>query len=338
MSEGWGRVGRFKQSLRGSFLLLLGLCPGMLMSASHETRAQGPGDWPNKTVKVIINFGPGGSADNSMRPFAERLSRALGHQFVLEHRGGASGAIGLEALVKSPADGYTFLVTPVLSVAILPHLRKVAYDPLRDLMPVTQFTDGTLLVAVHPSLPAKSIQELVAHAKANPGKVSWGTAGIGSQGHILSESFKLAAGVDILHVPYRGGGESLADLLAGVVQVHADPNTMPSVAAGKARLLAVVDKARHPDYPDVPMLKEIYPEIDFVAWFGMFAPIGTPPAIVTKLAREMNKIARDPELGPQLRKLALAPNPGTPEELKSLLTADYERYGKLIRKLNIRID
>ena len=300
--------------------------------------AQGAENWPNKPVRVIINFGPGGTADNSMRPFAERLSKALGQTFVLEHRGGASGAIGLEAVAKSQPDGYTFGVTPALSMIILPHLRKVPYDPFKDLAPVTHFTDGVLLFAVHPSVPANNLAEFVAHAKKNPGKLSWGTAGVGSYGHIMSEVFKLEAGVDILHVPYRGGGESLADFLAGVVQVHADPNTMPHVAAGKSKLFAVLDRQRLPDYPDVPTLKEIYPAIDFLAWFAVFAPVGTPQPIIQKLAAEMNKIAREPDLKPLLAKAAIAPVAGTPEELAVLLKKDYDRFGELIRKLNIKAE
>jgi tripartite-type tricarboxylate transporter receptor subunit TctC len=304
----------------------------------QAANAQGAADWPNRTVRLIVNFGPGGSIDNSMRPFADRLSRALGQQFVVDNRGGASGALGIEAAVKSPPDGYTFVATPSLSVVILPHLRKTPYDPLKDLVPVTQFTDGTLLFAVHPSVPANSLQEFVAYAKSNPGKLSWGTAGVGSAGHLLCEAFKLQAGVDILHVPYRGGGESLADFLAGVVQIHADPNTMPHVSAGKAKLLAVLDRNRRPDFPDVPLLKEIYPELDFLAWFALFAPPGTPPAIVRRMSEAMNTAARDPELRPLLLKTALAPNPGTPEELDALLRKDHERYGNLVRKLNLRMD
>ena len=311
------------------------LALGLLSAAAM---AQGAGDWPNRTVRVIVNFGPGGSADNSMRPFADRLSRALGQQFVIENRGGASGALGLEAAVKSPPDGYTFVVTPSLSVVILPHLRKTPYDPLKDLVPVTQFTDGTLLFAVHPSVPANSMSELVSYAKANPGKLGWGTAGVGSYGHLMCEAFKLQAGVDILHVPYRGGGESLADFLAGVVQIHADPNTMPHVSAGKAKLFAVLDRNRLAEFPNVPLLKEIYPELDFLVWFAMFAPPGTPAAIVRRMSQEMNTAARDPVLKPLLLKTALAPNPGTPEELDALLRKDFERYGALVRRLNLRMD
>jgi tripartite-type tricarboxylate transporter receptor subunit TctC len=305
---------------------------------SAGAKAQGAADWPNRTVRLIVNFGPGGSADNSMRPFADRLSRALGQQFVIDNRGGASGALGLEAAVKSPPDGYTFVVTPSLSVVILPHLRKTPYDPLKDLVPVTQFTDGTLLFAVHPSVPANSLQELVAYVKSNPAKLGWGTAGVGSYGHLMCEAFKLQAGVDILHVPYRGGGESLADFLAGVVQIHADPNTMPHVSAGKAKLFAVLDRNRLAEFPNVPLLKEIYPELDFLVWFAVFAPPGTPAAIVRRMSQEMNKVAREPDLKALLLKAALAPNPGTPEELDALLRKDHERYGKLVRQLNLRMD
>ena len=311
---------------------------GVLAALPIDVTAQGTADWPNRTVRVIVNFGPGGSADNSMRPFADRLSRALGQQFVIDNRGGASGALGIEAAVKSPPDGYTFVVTPSLSVVILPHLRRTPFDPLKDLVPVTQFTDGTLLFAVHPTVPVGSVQELVTFAKSNPGKLSWGTAGVGSYGHLMCEAFKLQAGIDILHVPYRGGGESLADFLAGVVQIHADPNTMPHVSAGKAKLFAVLDRNRLPEFPNVPVLREIYPELDFLVWFAMFAPPGTPQPIVRKLSQEMNKVARDPELRSHLVKTALTPNPGTPEELDALLRKDHERYGKLVRQLNLRTE
>jgi len=310
----------------------------LLTLGSVPAIAQGTADWPNKTVRVIVNFGPGGSTDNAMRPFADRLSRALGQQIVIDNKGGASGAIGVEAAVKSPPDGYTFLATVSLSVVIVPHLRKTAYDPLKDLVPVTQFTDGTLLFAVHPSVSANSIQELVAYAKQNPGRLNWGTAGVGSYGHLLCEAFKLQAGVDILHVPYRGGGESLADFLAGVFHIHADPNTMPHVSAGKAKLLAVLDRGRRSDFPNVPLLKEIYPELDFLVWFAVFAPPGTPEPIVRRMSQEMNKVARDPELRERLHGVALTPHAGTPEELGALLRKDHERYGKLVRQLNLRTE
>lgn len=327
-SRGWVR----------GVLALAAVVVASLVPLGGAVLAQGADTWPSKPVRLIVNFGPGGSTDNAMRPFAERLSRALGQQFVIENKGGASGAIGIEAAVKSAPDGYTFVATPALSVVILPNLRQTPYDPLKDLVPVSLFTDGTLLVAVHPSVPANSLQELVAYAKQNPGKLTWGTAGMGSQGHMLCEALKRAAGIDILHVPYRGGGESLTDFLAGVVQVHADPNTMPHVDSGKVKLLAVLDRQRHPNHPNVPVLKDVFPELDFLAWFGLFAPPGTPEPIVRKLSLELNKIARDPELKANFLKLALTPVPGTPEELAALVRTDHARYKKMIEELKLRMD
>lgn len=314
---------------------LTALALGVLTLTGVSAQAQ---DWPTKAIRVIVNFGPGGSADNTMRPYAERLTKKLGQQVVIENRGGASGALGLEAVTKAAPDGYTFGLTPSLSVVILPHLRKTPYDPLKDLMPVANMTTGTLLFAVHPSIPANSVSEFAAYAKANPGKISWGTAGVGSFGHLLCEAFKLQTGADILHVPYRGGGESLADFLAGVHQVHADPNTLPHIAAGKGKLLAVSDLQRHPAYPNVPLLKETYPELDFVVWFAMYAPVGTPPDIVRKMNAAINELSADPALKEQMLKSALAPVIMTPEQLGAITKADFEKYGALVRKLNLKAE
>ena len=309
-----------------------------LLAATGTGANAQAGDWPNKPVRIIVNYGPGGGSDNATRPFAERLSRTLGQQVIIENKGGASGAIGIESVIKSPPDGYTLLATPSLSVMILPHLRKVSYDPLQDIVPVTSFADGTLLVTTHPSVPVNSIPELVAYAKANPGKLSWGTPGVGTYGHLMCETFKKEAGVEILHVPYRGTGEALADFLGGVFQIHADPVTLPHVVSGKAKLLAVLGRERRPDYPNVPMLKEFYPAMDFVVWFGIFAPPGTPPAIVARFAKEMEKVGRDPELKQLLFALALTPNVRTPEESAELLRREHASYGALIRQFNIRAE
>ena len=310
---------------------------GLLAATGTRAIAQGT-EWPTKPVRIVVNYGPGGGSDNATRPFAERLSRTLGQQVIIENKGGASGAIGLEYVAKAPPDGYTFLATPSLTMMIVPHLRKLSVDTLKDVVPVTSFADGTLLVATHPSIPANSIPELVAYAKANPGKLSWGTPGVGTYGHLICETFKKEAGVDILHVPYRGTGEALADFLAGVVQIHADPITLPHVVSGKAKLLAVLGRERRPDFPDVPMLRETYPAIDFVVWFGIFAPPGTPPAIIAKFAQEMDKVGRDPELKQLMFALALTPNVRTPEVTGKLLSSEYESYGQLIKQFNIKAE
>ena len=300
--------------------------------------AQGAGDWPNKPVRFVVNYGPGGGSDNATRPFTERLSKVLGQQVIIENKGGASGVIGTEGVIKAAPDGYTFLATPSLTMVLVPHLRKISFDPLKDLVPVTNFAEGTLLVCVHPSVPVNSIPELIAYAKANPGKLSWGTPGVGTYGHLLCETFKHLTGTDILHVPYRGTGEAIPDFLAGVHQIQHDPVTLPHVVAGKAKLLAVLGRGRRPDFPDVPMLKETLPEMDFIVWFGIFAPPATPQPIVAKLADAMNKVAREPEIKDVLFKLALAPNPGTPADAAEILKSDFERYGKLIRQFGIKAE
>lgn len=328
----------WKYGLRAAAVAIIATLPTSYAQAQTTTQPH-PTEWPNRPVRVIVNFGPGGSSDNTMRPFAERLAKVFNQQVVIENRGGASGALGLEAMTKSAPDGYTYAVTPALSVAILPHIRKTPYDPLKDLAPVSLMTTGTLLLAVHPSLPVNTVEEFVAYVKANPGKVSWGTAGIGSAGHIICEAFKMQIGGDILHVPYRGGGELLQDFLAGIHQVHVDPNTLPHVAAGKAKLLAVMDRQRHPHYPNVRLLKEIYPDFDHIGWFGMYAPAGTPPEIAKKMSDAINKvIATDASLREQLLKTALAPAGGTPADLAELTRADHAKYGALVKKLDIKTE
>jgi tripartite-type tricarboxylate transporter receptor subunit TctC len=300
--------------------------------------AQTTPPWPARPVRIIVNYPPGGSTDNATRPFAERLSTALGQQFVIENKGGASGAVGVEAGVRSAPDGYTFFATPVASLTILPAARPTAYDPFKDMVPVSQFVDSTLVFAVHPSVPAGTMTEFATYAKRNPGKLAFGSSGLGTLTQMICESVNLAARIDMLHVPYRGGAESLTDFLAGQVQVFSEGNVLPHVKAGKAKLLAVVDNERHPEFPDVPMLKEVYPEADILNWFGLFAPAGTPQPIITRLNAEIDRIARDPELRAHLLRLALRAHGGPPDELAANLRKDYDRYGKLVRDLRIRMD
>jgi tripartite-type tricarboxylate transporter receptor subunit TctC len=298
----------------------------------------GAQDWPNKPVRVLVNYAPGGSTDNVTRPFAERLSTALGQQFVIENKAGAAGAIGVEAGVKMPPDGYNFFVTPVASVTVLPNVRKTAYDPFSDMLPIAQFADSTLIFAIHPSVPANTVQEFVAYAKANPGKLNFGSSGLGTLTQMVIETLNRVAGTKVEHIPYRGGSESLADFLAGHVQAFSEGNALPHVKAGKVKLLAVVDSERHPEFPDVPMMSEIYPEYDIINWFGLFAPKGTSDAVIRRLNAEVNKIAQMPDLKEHLLKLALKPRVSTPEEFAARLRKDFDRYGALARDLNIRME
>ena len=313
-------------------VVALSIVSGSPITAS----AQEP--WPTKAVKLIVGFAPGGGTDNATRPFAERLARVFGQQFVVENRAGASGTIGVEAVARAQPDGYTFLSTGSPVLTVVPHARKVNWDPFKDLAPVGQLTDYMLPIAVHPSVPVKTIQELKAYSQANPGKLNCGSAGLGTFTHLICETLKSNAGIDNVHVPYRGGADALNDFLAGVTQIHSEPNGLPHVKSGKARLLAIADRERHPDYPDVPLVSEVYPDIKIVGWYGLFAPAGTPAPIIKRLNEEIQKIAALPELKPHFLALALRPASGSAEQFGALVKADSDYYGQMVKQLNLKLD
>ena len=318
--------------------LVTGAGAALLTVGRSAAYAQSPGDWPTKPIRFVVNFGTAGATDSAARAYAERLTRVLGQPVVVENKGGASGAIGAELVVKAAPDGYTFLVTPGLPMVTLPHLRKLSFDPLKDLTPVASIVEGLVLLATNMAVPGNNLQEFVAYAKANPGKLAWGTTGVGTYSHFVYETFKHHAGVDILHVPYRSAGESMADLLANVVQMVSDPAMMQHVLVGKAKLHAVLASARRPDFPNVPMLKEVYPEIDFTAWFGILAPAGTPVAILERLSAAANEVGAMADVKTMLFGLALAPTQSSPESTRRLLEGDFARFGRLIKQFDIRAE
>ncbi|MEO6434636.1 MAG: tripartite tricarboxylate transporter substrate binding protein, partial [Tepidisphaeraceae bacterium] len=310
---------------------------GAALAGQTET-ALAQANWPEKPVRIIVNFAPGGSTDNAARPFADRLSKALGQQFVIENKSGASGTIGVEGFVRSAPDGHTFLVTGSPVLVVIPQARKVPWDPFKDLVPVAHLSDYMLPIVVNPSLPVNSIQELQTYAKANPGKLNCGSAGLGTLTHLICETLKSIAGIDNLHVPYRGGADALNDFLAGVTQIHSEPNVMPHVKAGKAKLLAIADRERHPDYANVPLISEVFPDIAIVGWFGLFAPAGTSPAIVKRVNEEVSKVAASPEMRALFLGNAQRVVTGTPEQLAALLRTDWEYYGKMVKTLNLKLE
>lgn len=316
--------------------MLLGVAFACVASFAVGTAAAQT--WPTKPVRVIVGYAPGGSTDNATRPFLEKISASLGQQFVIENRAGASGVIGVETAVKAAPDGYTFLSTPVSALTIIPNARKTNYDPFKDLVPVALHADSTFVWAIHPSIPANTMEEFVAYAKANPGKLAWGSSGLGTITQMIGALLNKVGGIDMLHVPYRGGAESMTDFLAGNVQAFTEGNVLPHVKAGKAKLLAIVDSERHPDYPNVRMMSEIYPEYDILNWFAIFAPAGTPEPIVRKLNEEVNKVAKLPEMKERFLQLALKPQVSTPEELAARLRRDYDRYGKLAKDIGLTME
>lgn len=321
-----------------SILRRLSLAAGLLCLAPVAHAQTDPAaTWPDRPVRILVNFAPGGGTDNAVRPYTEPLHRALGQTFVLEHKGGAAGAIGLEAGIKMQPNGYNFIATPSPSVAVVPHLRKVGYDPLKDMVPVAAFSWYPMMLSIHPSVPVANLKEMVAYAQANPGKLTLASSGIGSTGHLIAEALNSSAGISVLHVPYRGSAEALQDTLAGVVSMFADPTVAVHVRAGKVRLLAVTG-GRHPEYPDAPTFAETYPQADFVPWNALFAPVGTPEPIIRKLAAAIRAIAATPEMAVMLPKVGQYPLTDTPEELGARLKKDYDQFGKLIRERNIKAE
>lgn len=295
--------------------------------------------WPDRPVKVIMPYAPGGAGDSIARPWAEKLTQAFGQQFVVENRGGASGTIGVEAAVKSPADGYTLLISPNSAIAIITQLRKVPYDATKQLDAVARVGDVIGGFVVHPSLGVKSMQEFIAYAKKNPGKISFGSPGQGTSVHLRLEMLKLRAGIDLLHVPYRGSGDALNDLLPGNVQMMNEIVVFPHVKAGKLVLLAISHSERHWDFPEVPTLREAgIANADVPIWFAMWAPAGTPKDIIAKLNAKIGEIARTDDMKTRMRNISVSVPFQTPQDLGQTLVEDIALNLEVIKAANVKLD
>jgi tripartite-type tricarboxylate transporter receptor subunit TctC len=321
------------------FWTLVALCLmgfGSVGQMAPRAHAQ---SWPERPIKIIVPYGPGGATDAIARPWADKLTQAFGQQFVIENRGGASGAIGVEAAVKSPPDGYTLVLTPNSAIAIVPQLRKVNYDATRDLVPIGRVGDIVGGFVVHPSVGVKTMQELVAYAKKNPGKLQFGTPGLGTSVHLRLEMLKLRAGIDIQNIPYRGSADALNDLLPGNVQMMNEIVVFPHVKAGKLILLAINHSERHWDFPDVPTLTETgIKDADVPIWFAVFAPKGTPDDIIAKLNAKMTEIARTDDLKAKMRAIGVSVPIQTPAELAKHLANDLKANLEVIKAANIKLD
>ena len=308
--------------------------------AGAPAPAQDPAkNWPDRPVKLILPYAPGGATDLIGRPWAEKLSQVFGQQFVIENRGGASGMIGTEAAAKSAPDGYSFLLTPNNPLSILPLLRKTPYDPVKSFLPVGRVGDLVSGFVIHPAVGPKTFKEMVEYAKKNPGKLSYGSAGLGTATQLRLEMLKLKAGIDILHVPYRGSADALNDLLPNTVQMMNEINVMPHVRAGKLILLNINYSQRHPDFPDVPTLTELgYPNSDVPIWFAIFAPAGTPKEIVQKLNAKLVEIAGSDDMKSRMLALSVVLPLQTPEETGKHLEEDTRRNAEVIRIADIKLE
>ncbi len=297
--------------------------------------------WPTRPVRVIVPYAPGSGTDFIVRSVADRISRQTGQQFVVEHRGGGTGTLGTESVVKSAPDGYTLLMTPQAPIVVLPHLRKLAYDPLNDLVGVARFGEVIAGFAVHPSLGVKSIAEFVALAKKTPGKITFVSAGVGSVNHLRGETLKLMSGIDLLHIPYRGNGEAVPDLLSGVVHGMFDSIVFPHVKAGKLVLLAILDDERYSEFPDVPTIKEQgFPEFEIPIWVGAYAPVGVPQPIIERLHKEIATLYSDAEFRERLFVAGwrIYKQADSLPEFRTRLAKQSATFADLIRRADIKMD
>jgi tripartite-type tricarboxylate transporter receptor subunit TctC len=298
--------------------------------------------YPSKPVRLIVPFAPGGATDVIARLAGQKLTDALGQQFVIDNRPGVNGNIGTEMAVKAAPDGYTLVMSYDGTLAINPSVyRKMPFDPQKDLVPVASVAQLPLLMVVNSDFAPKNVAEFVAYAKANPGKVNFSGAGYGSAGHLAAELFRARAGIDIVHVNYKGGGQAVQDLLGGQIQMLMTGLTTVEghVKGGKLRALAFTSGKRMPGAPEVPTFAESgYPGLVSYTWYGILAPVGTPPDIVKKLNAEINRILQAPDVRERLTALGTEPTGGTPEKFAETIKSDTARWAKVVGDAGIHID
>ena len=298
-------------------------------------------DWPSKPVRFIVPYPPGGGTDVIARIVQQRISEGLAPPIMIESRGGAGGAVGTEAAAKSAPDGYTFLLT-LSSHTINPLLYKLNYDVERDFLPVSLIVSVPQLIAANPATPIKSMQDLVASAKAAPGKLAFASVGNGTPSHIAGELLKLKTGIDILHVPYKGGGPAVTDAIAGQVPLvfATAPAVMSHVKAGKLRGLAVTTLKRSPGAPDIPTVAEALnlPDYEVDSWYAMFAPAKTPGPIVARMQREIARVVQLPGIRQKLIEQGGDPVGGTSEDLERIVKSELRKWTEVIQAAKIKLD
>ena len=298
--------------------------------------------YPDKPIRVIVPVPAGGTPDVVARMVAPGLSTLLGQQLVIDNRGGAGGLIGAELAARAVPDGYTVFFSSPGSLTILPHLQKqVAYDTLRDFAPISLVSIGPFLLITHPSVPARTVKELIALARAEPGKLNYASAGNGAANHLAMELFKSMAGVNITHVPYKGAPQAVTDLIGGSVNLmfNSIPPVLQHIKTGRLRLLAVASAKRSPQLPDVPTVSEAgVPGYEAITWFGLLAPAKTPKAIIVRLNDVMVKVVHAPDLKSQLEIQGYDPVGSSPEEFAAFIRAESEKYAKVVKFSGAKVD
>lgn len=313
-----------------TLLVLVSIFP---LSASAQ-------NWPVRPGRIVVPFPPGGGTDIQGRLLAKKFGESMGQSFVVDNRGGAGGLIGAEIVAKAAADGYTILFTTAsLAVNVTLH-KKIAFDPVRDLAPVSWVSSAPLVLIVHPSVPAKTVKELVALAKRHRGKMNAASNGSGTTSHLAIEMLKQHAGIEVVHIPYKGGGSATIAMMAGEVDFRFSTAlaSLPHIRAGRVRPLAVATARKSAVLPDLPTLASFYPGIEADNWYAMFLPAGTPKEIVAKLHAEVLKALNSPDMRDAISKDGAEPVGSTPEELAAYFNREVDKYEKVIRAANVRVE
>jgi len=325
---------------RGVAAALVGaLASGAVLLPSVPAHAQA---YPTKTVKMVVPFPPGGSLDITGRLIAQKLTEAWGQPVVVENKPGAGGNIGADLVAKSPADGYTILMGALSTHAVNPSLyRSMPYDAAKDFVPITLIAITPNVLVVNANSPVNGVKEFLAYAKANPGKLSFGSGSNGSAGHLAGELFKVETGTDAVHIPFKGAAPATQALLAGDTQFMFDnlANAMAQVKAGKLKALAVTTANRSPLVPDLPTMAEAgLPGFDISTWYGFFAPAGTPPAIVAKWSADVAKILNAPDVRAKIVADGAEPAPNTPEQFAQFIAREQAKYARIIKASGAKVD
>jgi len=303
--------------------------------------ASAQGRYPTKPIRLVVGYTPGGSTDVAARIIAAKLQEALGQSVVVENKPGATSNIGSEYVAKSAPDGYTLLLGTITNATNMVVYKNLGYDTLRDLAPITQLTRSPSVLTVSPKFPAKDLQELIALAKRNPGKYAFASTGSGGSTHLAGELLKLRAGIDLIHVPYKGGAPALADLIGGQVQIGFQTalSAIPQLQSGQLRPIAVAANKRLAQLPNVPTMAEAgLPDFEVSSWNGLFAPARTAPEIIARLHRETVKALAAPDVREKLIAEGAEPVGSTPEEFRVYIRAEIEKWGRVVRAADIRVD
>ena len=314
-----------------------GVLPLVLLASLHSFAQS----YPGKPIRLVLPYPPGGGTDVIARPLAQKLTEYLGQQVIVDNRGGANGNIGMEFVAKSPPDGYTLLFALNGQYAINPSLYpKLPYDPVKDYAPISLLANAPYVLVVHPALPARSVPQFLALVKARPGQLAYSSSGSGSGAHLCSELLRSLAHVEMTHVPYKGAGPALPDLIAGQVQLSFVTYTAsgPHIKSGRLRALGVTTAKRSPTLPDLPAVAETVPGYEYAVWYGFSAPAGTPGEIVAKLNGEVLRVLGAPDFRSRITTEAVATIGSTPEEFGTFIKSEIARWAKVVRDSGAKVD